>query len=130
MIAAIVLTIGNLVPRALYPLLSDRSGTIPANWIGGGVVRYYAVVALLAGIVALPFAIAIILALKSPPGVRTWRQKLARWLGVAIALACGLAILDFPLDGMRVAYFLGRWFWGVFLPSVPHLAGQTYHALP
>ena len=81
-------------------------GTLPGRWINRGVTRYIAVVALGTAVVATPFVIAIILALKTPPRGRTWRRKAVRWLGVAISLACGLAILDYPLDGLRLAWLL------------------------
>jgi hypothetical protein len=102
MISAVILTVWNLVPRAVDPLLRDRSGTIPAAWVSRGTTRHIAVVALLTGLAASPFAIAIVLALKSSPKVRTWRRQTVRWLGVALSLACGLAILNFPLDGGRI----------------------------
>jgi hypothetical protein len=105
-ISAVILTLSNLVRRAVDPLLSDGSGIIPTVWVSRGVTRYIAVVALLTAVVALPFVIAIILALKAPPIGRTRRRKAVRWLGVAIFLACGLAILDYPLDGLRVAWLL------------------------
>ena len=103
MISAVILTIWNLVPRAVDPLLGDRSGTVPAVWVSRGEARYLAVVALLTGVAASPFVIAIVLALKPPPRERTWQRQTVRWLGVAISLACGLALLDYPLDGMRWA---------------------------
>ena len=106
MVSAVILTVWNLVPRAVDPLLSDRSGTVEAVWVSRGVTRYLALVTLLTGIVALPFAIAIVWALKSPPKDRTWQRQAVRGLGVAISLACGLAILDYPLDGMRFAWLL------------------------
>jgi hypothetical protein len=106
MISAVILTVWNLVPRAVDPLLSDRSGTVPALWVSRGVTRYIAVVALLTGIVASPLAIAIVLALKSARRDRTWQRQTVRWVGLAISLACGLAILDYPLDGMRWACLL------------------------
>jgi hypothetical protein len=106
MISAIVLTFWNLVPRAIDPLLIDRSGTVEANWVGGGVARYFGFMAVLTGLVALPFAIAIALALRSPLSDRTRRRQAMRWVGVAVSLACGLAILSFPLDGMRIAWLL------------------------
>ncbi len=104
LISAVILTLWGLVPRALDPLLSDRRGTVPAAWASRGVTRHIALVALLTAVVASPFAIVIILALRAPPRGRTWRREAVRWLGVAISLACGLAILDYPLDGMRTAY--------------------------
>jgi hypothetical protein len=106
MISAVIMTAWNLVPRAVDPLLSDRSGTVPVAWVSRSAARYYALVTLLTGIVASPFAIAIVLALKSVPRDRTWRRQTARWLGVAASLACGLAILNHPLDGMRCAWLL------------------------
>src|SRR5271167_4977248 len=106
MISAVILTVWNLVPRAFDPLLSDCGGTVPAVWVSRGVTRYFAVVALLTGIVASPFAIAIVLALKSTPRDRTWQRQTARWPGVATSLAFGLAILEYPLDGMRCACLL------------------------
>jgi hypothetical protein len=105
MISAVILALGNLVPRAIDPLLGDRGGTIPAVWVGRGVARYFALVAILTAVVASPFIFAIILAFKAPRG-RTWRRRAVRWLGVAVSLACGLAILNYPLDGMRVAWLL------------------------
>jgi hypothetical protein len=105
-ISAVLLSVWNLVPRAVDPLLSDRSGTVPVVWVSGGVTRYYALVTLLTGVVALPFAIAIVLALKSPQRDRTWQRQTVRWLRVAVSLACGLAILAYPLDGMRIAWLL------------------------
>ncbi|MDG3004896.1 hypothetical protein [Paludisphaera mucosa] len=107
MISAVVLTAWNLVPRALDPFLGDRSGTIPERWVSGGAARYFAVRAVLAGMVASPFSFAIALALRPPPGGRTGRRAAMRWLGVAAGLAaCGLAILNCPLDGMRIAWLL------------------------
>jgi hypothetical protein len=106
MISAVILTVWNLIPRAVDPLLSDRGGTLPAVWVSRGGIRYIAMVALLTGIVASPFAIAIVLALESPRGDRTWKRQTVRWVGVAISLACGVAILDYPLDGLRFAYLL------------------------
>jgi hypothetical protein len=106
LISAIILAVWNLVPRAIDPLLGDRWGTVPAVWVSRGVTRYLALVALLTAVAASPFVIAIVLALKAPPRGRTWRREAVRWLGVAISLACGLAILDYPLDGMRVAWLL------------------------
>jgi hypothetical protein len=106
MISAVVLTIWNLVPRAVDPLLKDRWGTLPQVWVSRGVARYIALVTLLTGIVASPFAIAIVLALKSAPKNRTWQRHMVRWLGVAISLACGLAILNYPLPGIRLAWLL------------------------
>ena len=106
MISAVILTVWKLVPRAVDPLLHDRTGTVPAVWVSRGATRYFAVVALLTGIVAAPFAIAIVLALNPPPKDRTWQRQTVRWLGVAISLACGLALLNYPLDGMRFAYGL------------------------
>ena len=115
MISAVFLAVWNLVPRALDPLLSDRGGTLPEVWVSRGVTRYVAVVALLTGIVSSPFAIAIVLALKSPPGDRSWQRQTVRWVGVAISLvlawcswttrwmgcvlACGLR------DGSGVAFY-------------------------
>ena len=76
MISAVILTIWKLVPGAVDPLLYEgRSGTVEAVWIRGEASRYLAVLALLTGIVASPFAIAIVLALKSPPKDRTWRRQ-------------------------------------------------------
>ncbi len=106
MISAVILTVWKLVPRAVDPLLHDRSGTVEAVWVSRGATRYLAVVALLTGIVAAPFAIAIVLALNSPPKDRTWQRQTVRWLGVATSLACGLALLSYPLDGMRFGYGL------------------------
>src|SRR5262245_52405093 len=105
-VSAIVLTVWILVPRALDPLLYDRSGTVPARWVRRGVTHYVALVALLTGVVASPFVLAIALAFKSPPVNRSWQRETVRWLGVAISLACGLALLDYPLDGMRQASLL------------------------
>jgi hypothetical protein len=105
-ISAVILAVWNLVPRALDPLLSDRSGTIPGAWIGGGMAQYFAVVALLTAVVASPFVIAIVMALKAPPTSRSWRRTVVRWLGVALSLTLGLAVLKFPLDGMRIAWLL------------------------
>ncbi len=106
MISAVILTAWNLVPRALDPLLSDRSGTVPADWVLRGAARYVSLRVVLAGMVASPFSIAIALALKSSPRGRTRQRVTVRWLGVAMALACGLAILSCPLDGMRSAWLL------------------------
>ncbi len=106
MISAVILAVWNLVPRAVDPLLSDRGGTVPVVWISRGVTHYFAVVALLTGMVASPFAIAIVLALKSPSSDRTWQRQTARWVGVAISLASGLALLNYPLDGMRLGCLL------------------------
>ena len=96
MISAVILTVWNLVPRAVDPLLRDRSGTVEAVWVSRGATRYRAVVTLLTGIVASPFVIAIVLALNSPPKDRTWQRQTVRWLGVAISLACGLATPELP----------------------------------
>ena len=103
MVSAVTLAVWSLVPRALDPLLNDRLGTIAPAWVGREAVRYFAVRTLATGIVALPFAIAIAMALKSPPRAQTWQRKTARWAAVALSLACGLAILDYPLDGMRTS---------------------------
>ena len=103
-IASIALTAWTLVVRALDPLLIDRSGTLPAVWIGGGGVRYLAVAALIAGLVATPFALATSLALGSSPLSRSWRRVALRWVEAAACAALGLAILNFPLDGIRVAW--------------------------
>jgi hypothetical protein len=70
------------------------------------VTRYYGVIALLTGIVAAPFAIAIILALRLPRSDQTQRRQASRWLGVVVCLACGFWLLNFPLDGMRIAWLL------------------------
>ena len=106
LISAVILTVWGLVRRAVDPLLIDRSGTLPVRWIDRGVIRYIAVVAFGTAVAATPHVIAIILALKTPPRGRTWRRKAVRWLGVAVCLAFGLAILDYPLDGMRLAWLL------------------------
>jgi hypothetical protein len=106
LISAVILTIWNLVPRAIDPLLSDRRGTVPAVWVSRGVARYLAVVALFTAMVAAPFVVGIVLALKAPAMGRTWRREAVRWLGVATSVACGLAILDYPLHGMRIAWLL------------------------
>ena len=106
MVSAVILTVWNLVPRAVDPLLRDRWGTVPVVWVTRGATRYFAVVTLLTGIVALPFAIAIVWALNSASKDRTWQRQAVRWLGVAISLACGLAILEYPVDGMRFAWLL------------------------
>jgi hypothetical protein len=106
LISAVILTLWGLVHRAVDPLLKDRAGTLPVRWIDRGMTRYIAVVALVTAVAATPYVIAVILALKTPPRGRTWRRKAVRWLGVAISLACGLAILDYPLDGMRLAWLL------------------------
>ena len=106
LISAVILTLCGLVSRAVDPLPSDRAGTLPGRWIKGGVIRHFAVVALGTAVAATPFVIAIILALKTPPRGRAWRRKAVRWLGVAISLACGFAILDYPLDGLRLAWLL------------------------
>jgi hypothetical protein len=105
-VVAVTLTVATLVPRAVDPLLSDRAGTPSAAWVGRGGTRYVAVLALLTVMATSPFAIAILLALKPPPGDQTRRRKTVRWLGVAIALGCGLAVLDYPLNGMRTAWLL------------------------
>jgi hypothetical protein len=106
LISAVILTLCGLVLRAVNPFLMDRRGTLPVRWNDRGVTLYIAVIALGTAVAATPFVIAIILALKTPPRGRTWRRKAVRWLGVAISLACGLAILDYPLDGLRVAWLL------------------------
>jgi hypothetical protein len=82
-ISAVIQTVWNLVPRAVDPLLSDW--TRVGNWVSRGATRYLALVTLLTGIVALPFAIAILWALKSAPTDRTWQREAVRWFGVAIS---------------------------------------------
>jgi hypothetical protein len=106
LISAVILTLCGLVSRAVDPLLIGLGGPLPVRWINRGVTRYLAVVALGTAVAATPYVIAIILALKTPPRGQTWRRKSVRWLGVAISLACGLAILDYPLDGLRAAWLL------------------------
>ncbi len=105
LISAVILTVCGLVLRAVNPLLMDR-GLLPVRWNDRGVTLYIAVVAFGTAVAATPFVIAIILALKTPPRGRTGRRKALRWLGAAIALVCGLAILDYPLAGLRVAWLL------------------------
>lgn len=106
MISAVFLTVWDLVPRAVDPLLNERWKALPAVWASRGLTRYKALLAVLSGVVASPFAVAIVLALKPAPRGRSWRQQSVRWLGVAFSLACGLAILNYPLDGLRVAWLL------------------------
>jgi hypothetical protein len=106
LISAVVLTIWKLVRETLDPLLSDRSGTVETVWVRSGAAHYFAVVALFTLIAASPFAVAIVLALKSPPVGRTMRRRIGRWVGAVVSLGLGLAILDFPLDGMRSAHGL------------------------
>jgi hypothetical protein len=106
LIAAVFLAVWGLVPRAVDPLLNDRWGTLPAVWISRGVIRYTAVVTLLAGIVTAPFAVAIILALKPVTSERASYRHAVRRLMAAFALAVGLAILHWPLDGLRIAWLL------------------------
>jgi hypothetical protein len=105
-LSAVILAVWNLVPRALDPLLSDRAGTIPAAWVGSGMAQYFAVVALLTAVVASPFVVAIAMALQAPPTSQACRRRVARWLGVALSLTLGLAVLNFPLDGMRTGWLL------------------------
>lgn len=104
--SAVFLTIWKLVRETVDPLLSDRAGTVETVWARSGAAHYFAVVALFTLIAASPFAVAIVLALKSPPVGRTTRQRIGRWVGVVVSLGLGLAILNFPLDGMRSAYGL------------------------
>ena len=94
------------VPPALDPLLSDRSGTLPMLWIGRGSLRHAAVRGVVAALVAVPFAIAVVLTFGSPPQGRPRRRSAWRWLGVIGSSACCLTILQFPLDGLRVAWLL------------------------
>jgi hypothetical protein len=105
-ISAVFMAVWNLVPRAIDPLLNDRVGTIPALWVGRGVARYFWVVSVVTAVVASPFVVAIVLALKASSKGRTWRTEAVRWLGVAASLAIGLAILNYPLDGMRIAWLM------------------------
>ena len=91
--------------------------------------HYFAVVALLTGIVASPFAIAIVLALKSPskrPNVATTNGAvggschfLGEWFGDP-ELPAGWDVAGVPFKG---------WFWSGLLPPVSHLARSTCHAL-
>ena len=81
LISAVILTMWILVPRAVDPLLSDRGGTCPAVWIGGtGTVRYIVLVIMLTGIVALPFGLAMVLALGRVPKDRVGHRLIVRWL--------------------------------------------------
>ncbi len=129
LISAVILTLCGLVHRAVDPLLKDRAGTLPVRWIDRGMTRYIAVVALGTAVAATPFVIAIVLALKTPPRGRTWRRKAVRWLGVAISLACGLAILDYPLDGLRLAWLLRDGTGVAFYHQYRNLARSPHHAL-
>jgi hypothetical protein len=105
-IAAVTLTIATLVPRAVDPLLGDRVGTLPEVWVSRGATRYVASVALLTGIVAAPFAVALAVALRPLPKERVGRRLAARGLVSGLAVAAGLAALRYPLPGMRSAWLL------------------------
>ena len=99
-IAALTMTIGILLSHALDPLVFwDRHLRI-------GAVGYIVVVIMLTGIVALPFAIAVGLVLSPLPKDRVGHRLITRGLMAALAIALGLAIMNYPLDGLRLAYLL------------------------
>ena len=106
LISAVILTVWELVPRAVDPLLANRYGTLPEVWIRGGAIRHTALVTILTGLVALPFTVAIVLTLRSVPKDRVWHRQALRSLMAALASAVGLAIMHYPLDGMRSAWLL------------------------
>ena len=95
LVAAIISAIGAFMPRPLTMFLGERG-------IGLPVWGYFALVATLSLVVSLPFAAAVVLALtqRKSPGRA---GMIVRWLLAAGALALGLAVAHFPLDGLRWA---------------------------
>jgi hypothetical protein len=94
LIAAIVSAIGVTIPRPLNMFLRDRALRV-TGW------RYLAYLATLTLALSLPFAVAVVLAIGAAGKNRSPRGIIVRSLLAACALALGLTLAHYPLDGIR-----------------------------
>jgi hypothetical protein len=97
-IAAIFLTIGVALQHTVDVFFLMERG--PGKF---GPVAHIVLLIVLTGVVALPFAVAVILGLGPASKNRVQHRLIARRLTAALALVIGLTVLHYPVDGLRLA---------------------------